>query len=296
MKRIISCLAIISVVFLMSCYDVAYDKDDGAAATGNWWDGLNTEQAVKAMDIKADISSTSKSDTDQAVEVTWAFPHVLDLGCSAWTISVQTTSIIDGTPSVFEVITDGELTRVIADEEVLYTWKGLFCHTYEEKIVTYKVTMKDHTDPANQKEYDNIVSFIVYPNPVTLRITSLASERKSPAELFGYWRSKWYDICRRELNFNVDIEYNLPEEEPLRPWSHVNFKIKSYHSFGVTEHWSNSSYCKVTKEEPTDEEKSSGIKARLKYSFEDLPINKISQEPTGFFDYNDVVFKVEVIQ
>lgn len=291
LKRIISCLAIISVVFLMSCYDVAYDKDDGAAATsGNWFDGLTTEQAVKAMDVKANVTATSKDGEESAV-VTWAFPHELDLGFAAWTISVQTTDMVDGKPSIFNIISDGTLEWVEKDEEVLYTWKGLWKKEYEQKLVTYKVTMKDHTDPHNQKEYDNIVSFCVYPNPVKLRIKSLASERKSPAELFGYWRSKWYDICRREINFNVDLDYTIPEEAPLRPWSHVTFKIKSYHSFGVTEHLSNSSYCKteITK-------KSDGALATLKYSFEDLPINKISDEPTGYFDYNDVVFTVDVIK
>ena len=61
-------------------------------------------------------------------------------------------------------------------------------------------------------------------------------------------------------------------------------------------HFSNSSYCKVSKLDTPNTIDGKVVEATLQYEFEDLPINRLKYEDEGYFDYDDVVFTVDIIK
>jgi len=302
LKRIISCLAIISVVLIVSCYDVAYDKDDGAAATGNWWDGLSTKQIVEGMEITASepVSKASKdtnptTNLNQEIEVSWVCP-IEFLG---WSVKYKIIGLADGDN------TQGDDGWVTLDEDISIvkleiekdTFKYKFKHcpffSTTQYIVYYKIIMKEHNAA---EPYENIVSFVVRPESRTLRISlSPETENGVPSQLFGHWISN----CLFNIVHPIKISDYVSQDITVSPCTHVFFWIDSdfRSKFGKTvRHYSNSSYCKVEKLSEPNSIPGKIVEATLKYNFEDLPIDKLKEEPSGYFDYDDIVFTVDVIK
>lgn len=308
LKRISVCLTMISLVFLMSCYDVSYDKEQRVTAgssSGNWWDGLSTKQIVEGMEITAS-SSTSKltkdtvptTNVDQKIEVSWVCP-IEFLG---WSVKYKiiglangdnTTSDDDGWVPLGETVS---IEKLDIDKDT-FKYKFIHCPFFSttQYIVYYKIIMKEHNEAV---PYENIVSFVVRPNSRTLRI-SLSSETENgvPSQIYGHWISN----CLFNIVHPIKISDYEPIDIDVSPYTHVFFWIDSDFNakFGTTvRHYSNSSYCKVEKLSETNVSEIPGetIEATLKYSFEDLPIDKLKEEPDGYFDYDDIVFTVDVIK
>jgi hypothetical protein len=84
LKRILSCLAMISLVFLMSCYDVDYDKDKKDSSTEKWWDGLSNQQIFELQEIKGNMSDVVSSKdvssdvVEKEIQVEWEWPIDVD--------------------------------------------------------------------------------------------------------------------------------------------------------------------------------------------------------------------------
>lgn len=298
LKRIISCLAIISVVFLMSCYDVAYDKDEGvstSSSSGNWTEGLTTKQIVEGMEIKANISndSTTSKCTDceeEVFELVWVLPVFIG---GNW--SVYSLALGEDTDDDWELLLDTVTSEKISDGYWKYTCKTKRTWVPNEYLISYKVCLTD----ANNKTFTNIVSFSVLPNDATLRITiDPASERNTAkTTLAGFWLTKeWKLYCNIESYWTpVPIESNAITNANAKSYVPVYFRIKSdltAQGLGIVTHYSNSSFCKTSKITPN----AIDALATFQFKFEDLPLEQLRNEPDGAYDYDDVIFKVEVLK
>ncbi len=294
LKRIISCLAIISVVFLMSCYDVSYDKDDGAAATGNWTDGLTTKQIVEGMEVKANISSDDSSkctDCEEEVfELVWVLPIFIG---GNW--SVYSLALGEDTNNDWELLLDTVTSEKISGGYWKYTCKTKRTWVSNEYLISYKICLTD----SNNQTFTNIVSFSVLPNDATLRITiDPASERNTAkTSLAGFWLTKeWKLYCNIESYWTpISIESNAVTNTNAKSFVPVYFRIKSdlrAQGIGIVTHYSNSSFCKTSRITPDAVD----ALATFQFKFEDLPLEQLSQEPDGAYDYDDVIFKVEVLK
>jgi hypothetical protein len=305
LKRIISCFAMISVVFLFSCYDVEYkDKGNGEAPGSSWAEGLTTQQIVEGMLITANMSETAARTTvadSTEVEVSWECPidsndWAVDYSMDGEDWTALSSNVIDETaktvsdPSASFSITICKAT--IATDVYRYKFKHLPVFLTSQYIIYYKIKMKD----SNGVWYDNIVSYMVLPQNRTLRVTMLLGEMSADVSsiLTGYFNG-----CLLNLNTHkYDTTTAAPQDFTLNAFSPVFFGIETdfaQKGFGKVRHYSNSSFCKTVKI-PTSNISGKTVEATLKCSFEDLPLSRLQFEPSKKFDYNDVVFKVDIIK
>lgn len=303
-KRILSCLTMISIVCLLSCYDVDYDKKDKNNSSTEWYDGLTNEQVVKAMMITATPVETktkevTSTEADTVYEIVWTVPAVLPFTKKDnWSIKwgYCLTNDNDGDLTWNDLL-NTEFAAGEIQVEPLSNGQNKFWLTVKPPkisgvyLISYKIILND----SNGAQYENIVSFAVYPNNGKLKITvSPESERAAKTQLFGYWLTSW------NLNSEPSREISLADPAPqlvenVAAYCPVIFKIKSdLSSIGIEDsvsHYSNSSYCKTTRIT-----KNSGALATFKLSFEDLPQDMITKEDGNEFDYDDVIIVVDVIQ
>jgi len=289
LKRMFVCLAMISLVFLLSCYDVDYDKDKDESES-QWWDGLTTKQMVEGMEIKAmpvtNKTSKSSSSADQNIEVTWVFPTYI----TNWGIQFKIDSY-DGTDNVDWCSIEPVILTTEVDK---YTYKYKFtkCITLKttQYIVYYKIIMTD----TNGEKYENIVSFLVYPQDRTLRVTFKDSEATVDSTVYGAWVSSClFNLIHTVPSSGQYKDFTLSSYSPVYFWINSDFSGKG---LGTVTHYSNSSYCKVTKLATPSSISGKTVEVTLQYSFEDLPIDMLSSEDSGYFDYDDVVFTVDIIK
>ncbi len=293
LKRIISCLAMVCIAFLVSCYDVQYDN----AADTSWADGLSTKQIVEGMEITADLSTSksaaskvdSSSPEDTEVEVTWVCP----INICSWTVAYKVEGLLDGETKEWTELDSGhEIVQVEVDKDAYkYSFKHCPFWSTTQYIVYYKISMTDH----NGGPYENIVSFMVYPYGRELRVSMGTSEAAVSSKIYGHWSD--LDCCIFDIlhgvNQSVSAQYFT-----LAPLSKVFFWICSDFTswnFGNVMHFSNSSYCKVEKV-ATNSIQGRIVEATIQYKFEDLPIDRLRYEDDGYFDYDDVVFTVDIIK
>ncbi|HRX49722.1 MAG TPA: hypothetical protein P5120_19515 [Spirochaetota bacterium] len=289
LKRIFVCLTMISLVFSLSCYDVDYDKDKNDSEN-QWWEGLTTKQMVEGMEITAmpatNKSYKSSSSTEQDIEVTWVFPSLI----SKWGIQFKIDSI-DGTENVDWNSIEPVITTTEVDE---FTYKYRFCKcitfTSKQYIVYYKIMMTD----TNGEQYENIVSFLVFPEGRQLRITFKDSEATVDSKIYGAWLSTClFNIIHSVSSAGSYKNFTLSAYSPVYFWINSDFSSKG---FGTVTHYSNSSYCKVTKLATPSSISGKVVEATLQYSFEDLPVDMLRHEDSGYFDYDDVIFTVDIIK
>jgi len=290
-KKLLVLLSSLLVAFMtMACSYVGPDANDEPASSLK---GLTTQQIVEGMEIKANVTSSSRAVEDESenpeISVTWACPIFF----TNWSITYKVAGDTDE-DTWHPVSSSVSCERSDVDTDVYkYSFKHCPIFSTTEYIVYYKVSMQDH----NGAWYSNIVSFMVYPKNRQLRITlSDETDAGAPSTLYGLWASNCVLFPSIHEIFDND---NIPatKDVSLAAYSPVIFAIETDFSYmnwsgiDMVIHVSNSSYCKAIKvETPSDAE------ARIKYSFEDLPITRLWAEPEGSFDYNDVVFFVDVLE
>jgi hypothetical protein len=163
--------------------------------------------------------------------------------------------------------------------------------------------MTDH----NGEVYDNIVSFMIQPPSQKLKITVL-SETNAKADsklalIKAFHESPFEPLQDSEYftifdvvqdNIGVSALHELAPKKPVQFAIKTDFKKypQVYSIVKEAVHYSNTSYCKVTKVANPDP---TNIIARIKYQFEDLPANMVDKDNFGYFDYNDVVFLVDIL-
>ena len=289
-KRILSCLAIFLIIFILSCYDVKYDDDDDSSG-GNWYDGLSTKQMVEGMEIIAKAAN-SKS-TASEIEVSWVFPTYI----TKWAVKYRIDSY-DGNEDVDWSEPDITITNKEVQENSYKQYKYFFGHKITFKttqyIVYYKISMTD----TNGEEYENIVSFLVYPDARTLRVTYAASESSVDCSVYGAWISTCIFNIIKTAAGSSDLpgdyaEFTLSAYSPVFFWIDSDFASKG---LDTVTHYSNSSYCKVTRLASPSTIAGKTVEATLKYSFEDLPQDMLKYEDGKAFDYDDMVFYVDIIK
>jgi len=298
----------------MSCYDVAYDKDDGAAATGNWWDGLSKQQIFQLQEIKGNMSDVASSKdistdgVDKEIQVAWEWPT--DVAEPEWEIFAKMDNE-DGTTagpeSVYPVASKaGNTINMIVvsfDRKKDPTGvKTLICVTLKLKwctlqtLLTIDVKMKD----SNGAEYWNTVTFLVAPCAMEMTITPGNSSAVAVSTLY---LAQLCPLQGLDLLINPSHTQYLYKSsnlisrattvtKTLNAWDNVFFGIESdfnYRGYGKVKHISSSSYCKVKRISANNK-----IPVIFEYKFEDLPQDKIQDEPLGSFDYNDVLFTVQL--
>lgn len=306
-KRIISLLAMFGVVFLISCYDVQLDKES-VITNENWADGLEPELIIERMPVTVEpVLTVTKAESDTTtceVEVTWECPIDTD----QWAVEVSD----DGVDyEALDVVMDGESKGVTGTETVTiiktpcYTVDAVVYYTYSFKCnwaivndVNYIGYFKILMPSANPGEFfSTITSFVVFPDGRTLRVTVNSSDADARSDIY-------YNLADNALFTNVN-KNNVPAssvESSLGSYRLAYFSILTNLSdigrSGKVRHYSNSSYCRVTKIATSTYNPGPGrtIEATLKYEFEDLPCNLKGYEPGQKFDYNDVIITVDIIK
>jgi hypothetical protein len=156
--------------------------------------------------------------------------------------------------------------------------------------------MKD----SNGDVYWNTVTFLVAPYDMKMTITPKDSSAAAVSKLY---LAQLCPLQGIDLLLNPDHDYyiyksgNLISREKtvtqtLGAWKNVFFGIESdfnFKGYGMVQHISSSSYCKVKR--VSNDNKTPVI---FEYKFEDLPQDKTGDEPLGSFDYNDVIFTVQL--
>jgi len=187
-----------------------------------------------------------------------------------------------------------EFTAYIAKQNIYF--KG-------DMLATLKVALPDHN---TGEMVGSIVTFMVAPQK-NIRVTLVEASASAPSSLFGQYTVldvwNWQLIFKDMQNLNgVDLPSVEILESQLPKFSPVKFSIETDFSdpqWGfentLVRHESNTSFCKVT-EVPASQIKEADVQWRFKYEFEDLPLEKASFENGGLFDYNDLVFYVDVLK
>ncbi len=302
----------VTSALMLGCIPQPEDETDatneGEEEAVPWTDGLTTEQVIKAMPIVVDevqsddavasaayalTAASGGEDVSDSVQkevmVTWALPKGW-LPFADWKVYEGTD---DQTWQAIKV-------DIVKSEDALeidsYSFKYLCFFTLEQHIKYFKIEMVDH----NGDTYSNIVSFMVWPLSNSIQIT-LSDETEASASsdisimLNGGWDTMW--------NYTSATELPLTEQYPtagkeIPPWTSVRFQIETdFTDWGFEDdfstHVSNSSFCKVTKVAGYPK---GDVQSRLKYSFEDLPLDQVGNEPSKEFDYNDVVLYVDIMK
>jgi len=296
-RGIIYFFAFLSIVYLISCHGVNYDKKSDS--DNNWYDDLTDEEIIDWTEITTDGSIDSNKNL--SVSVSWECP----IKKSDWSIQYSYTGN-DGewTALSSQVIEASDKSRaydlIIYKSEVTSgnstSYKYTFSHktslTDQQYIVYYKIIMTDSADNS----YDNIVPYVIFPQGKTLRVTvSSECESLMASDIYAAW-NKTTPIFRHVRTSQIPSE---SVENTLLNTSSIVFHIATdFSSRGLGElvkHYSNSSYCKVTKLSTPNIIDGKTVDATLKFSFEDYPKELLSFYP-AVFDYNDIVFTVDIIQ
>lgn len=302
LKRIISCCSMISVALAISCYDVQYDaKKDVQNNTQNdtqdgentetsdedWIEGLTPQQIVEGMDVTA----IAVNDDLKVFKVIWILPTPLE---GTW--SLKSCTFGENDSENWETLTDQVSSEAIASG-VKYSFYNQSTWYYGQYLITYKICLTDKDGTT----YENVVSFLILPANGCIRIKiDPASQRQTEkTSLYGFWLTKeWYtywnvDYYWSSISLDSDAVTIVKDKASLP----VCFKIISEMTdkgLGIVTHYSNSSFCRI--ERLSKAADASDTLATFKFSFEDLPINQLRYETTRSFDYNDVIYTVEILK
>ena len=172
-----------------------------------------------------------------------------------------------------------------------------------DMLATLKVALPDHN---TGEMIESVVTFMVAPQK-PIRVTLVEASADAPSSLYGQYSVadlwNWQLIFEDMQNLNgVDLPSETILDSQLPAFAPVKFSIETDFSapkWGfentTVRHESNTSFCKVT-EVSRSEIKEDDVMWRFKYAFEDLPLEKASFEAGGKFDYNDLVFYVDVLK
>lgn len=311
-KRILSCLAMVGIVFLMSCYDVQLDKE--TAANENWADGLDQAVIIERMPVttEAKLSETKAGETKAGetnceVEVSWECPIDTD----NWAVEVSDNGV---DYKALDVEMEGDSKGVTGSEIITivktpcYTVDAVVYYTYSFKcnwvivddinyIGYFKIMMPTANWTPDKPDYFyTITSFVVFPEGRTLRVNVISSDADARSDIYYNLASGALFTGVKKGNVPASpVERNLGEYR-LAYFS-ILTNLADIGRSGKVRHYSNSSYCKVTKISDGTVDMGDGhkIEATLMYEFEDLPCNLKGYEPGLTFDYDDIVITVDII-
>jgi len=287
--------AFICFLFASSCSYVKPDNSDNS----NWYDGLNNQQIIEGMMMYACENPLSQSTiTTTGIEkdiiVSWSIPLLVE----DWTVWYS----LSGIDGEWTMITSSTVSKISEepDETGMYTYgfKYTVNFTEENFIVFFKVEMNDSDD----EDYENTVSYMLSPCDGTMRITIDSVEADAISSI--YFVDPSQSQPEQELtagsellisNVNENVGENT--ERSVAKWDKIQFaNISDFRSVSgwlgddLILHYSNTSYYRTLACSNDN-----GIPS-LTLSFEDLPLEMLSSEPGGHFDYDDVVFHVEFFE
>lgn len=313
LKRIISCLAMVSVVLLLSCYDVNY-KDSTTADSKEWTDGLTPQQVMEGMEINGSMSSSevvSKADdatvVEKDIEVSWEWP--VDLEEPVWEVFYTFDDEATEQPvygPALSIPSDsnkasslGSIYSTTAEDGATMLLKIAFKvkWTAYQKLLQVKIKMRD----SNNDVYLNVVTFLVAPNDMTCTIRPDKSEAAASSTIYTTQlcalqglafllnpsdSSYLYQEKNRINDYPTPLSWKLEKNKTIFFGIETDFISRG---LGIVRHQSSSSYCKVRKVATTD-----GASATFRYTFEDLPKEQLRFENGKKFDYDDVIFLVDL--
>ncbi|MBN2529530.1 MAG: hypothetical protein JXR76_24290 [Deltaproteobacteria bacterium] len=325
MKRLFLFVLCIAALVMAACTTMEADEP----ATEVWTDGLSLEEVVSVMPVTVDLAEpaapqasnlvkrnivAADSTTDTAIKITWAWPVAWCTGeiaeyCTSsklWKIYGQDENG-EWQPLPASIVKKTIKNSVTGEFD--YEWSAYFSWIPQHVLTYFKVSLPDHNTGAL---YESIVTFFVTPplpnllQPSDIRVSLLEASAKAPSKLYGMvGASKGkasQEVFTSLQNFagGVDlpsatlVTSQLPFNHPIKFAIETDFSATEWgFANPVVVHESNSSFCKVT--EVTDNVPTDTI-WRFKFAFEDLPLDKASFEAGGLFDYNDLVFYVDVLK
>ena len=252
------------------------------------------------MEIKAEAKTVSKdtAGSEVDIDVSWILPT----RASSWTQAVQyRIESYDGSEDIDW--TDIDTVPVARESQVTDSWSWTewhFFHHHHYTAYQYIIYFRVQLTDANGETGQNIVSFMVTPNSRMVRLTYASSEAAVNSIIYGGWINDaifniYPAIAATGTQAAVPghfVEFSTAANQPVYFWIASDFSSKGW---GNVIHYSNSSYCKVTRISPRSIPGRT-VEASLMYSIEDLPQNQLSSEDDGYIDYDDVVFYVDIIK
>ncbi|MBN2529591.1 MAG: hypothetical protein JXR76_24595 [Deltaproteobacteria bacterium] len=162
----------------------------------------------------------------------------------------------------------------------------------DSSIVTdYRVVSTDE----NGEESSTQVTAVNYPAGAILTVTlsdecEALAESGVDAQYNGGMQNLWPIQRLSALDLPQSIVLNAPIDANSPVYLVVTTLMPDSEESEIVRA-SNSSFCRVEEVTPL----SADVVARLKFSFEDLPLSAVVREPSGAFDYNDVILYVDVV-
>lgn len=296
--RTLFSFAMSSIIILFSCHGVNYN--DKKSDSDNWHDDLTNEEIVDWTEIIADGSADNED--LQTVSISWECP----IKKSDWSIEYSYTGNDGDWTILTSELVEENANKTSTDNITIYktdistgnstNYRYRFSHnpvlTDLQYIVYYKIIMTDSRD----KSYDNIVPYVVFPQGKTLRVTvSSECESSMPSDIYATWdrTTPIFNQVRTSMIPSNSVEKILTGVSSISFWIETDFSSSGLED--PVKHYSNSSYCKVTKLSTPNSIEGKTVDATLKLSFEDYPKELLSHNP-AVFDYNDIVFTVDIIQ
>lgn len=287
------------------------DAVEETETTTNWTEGLTRQEIIESM--PAWVEAAGVEEDEAAVEnnigvsthalgcyakpvVKYCLPKVVEF-YDAENDEMKTYNVDDFKWRIWVKNFFGDSWQLITPiiNSILYGNEYIF--SFEDEPLSDGQTIRyyklENVDDLNGVSYDTVVTFAVSPNSNPIRVTlSDETDAAATSDLLLNGAMLWQDI-----NQQPTPQTQTLVEGTVSPCIPINFQIQTDFTgwdFGPYEfpHTSNSTFCKVTVEDPT----SADVAQRIKYKFEDLPISQVSVENGHKFDYDDVVVYVDLLK
>lgn len=310
-------LTSLGLIGILACACTTLETESNQQAS--WADDLTPAQVFSVMPVSVDMEGGSASPQvtgiskmsavpEEAIKITWRIPkHIFDVW--GWTHPFEIYS--QNEDGGWEVL-PANITRSEVEDSITgaidFVWMAIVssskCHFKGGMLATLKVSLPDHNTGV---PVESIVTFMVAPDK-DIRVSLVEASAVAPSSLYGQYSSvegslfSWNLVFKDMQNFVGGVD--MPEvkilKDSLPAFSPVKFYIESDFSGtgwdfeeDVVVHESNTSFCKVTE---VTQDVPADTMWRLKYSFEDLPLEKSAIEANGLFDYNDLVFYLDILK
>ena len=252
----------------------------------DWSDGLTEKEVLSKMEVSVEVDTAGTGNV-----ITWQVPEgAVDV--DEWGICRKDAGdeweCIEGASG--KIIMDTETEEGISYVNAVY--KYVDTDDTDSSLTTeYKIVSTDDSG----EEVSNQVTQLNFPTGSTFTVTlSEESEASAQSGIELIYNGEKQTLWEIQKSSGLALPQSINIDTPLSADANLQIIVTSLfpnYEESVVVRTSSSSFCLIEEVTPL----SAASIARLKFSFEDLPLTRLSAEAGGVFDYNDVVLYLDVL-